>query len=243
MRTDGRAWNELRPCKINLDFVPWALGSVLLSFGNTTVLCNVSMKDGVPTHCRSENQGWITAEYAMLPHAGTTRSSRDGRPSVDGRTFEIQRLISRSIRAGIDLNKLGPRTIQIDCDVLKADGGTRTSAITGAWIALRIALQKLYPEGYPPGLLRFPWIAAVSAGIVNGTAFLDLCYQEDSMAEIDLNLVGAPGQHWIEIQGTAESGPRDRDRFLSLVALAENGLEALFSIQEHALEQGDCLKK
>ncbi len=235
MRVDDRENDALREYRVELDFVPWAMGSVLIHAGQTAVLCNVSIADEQPRHCLGTGKGWITAEYAMLPQAGNTRSRRDGRPKVRGRTYEIQRLIGRSLRAGVNLHLLGPHTVTVDCDVLAADGGTRTASITGAWIALRIALSKFFSSGLPTGLLHNPWLAAVSAGLVNDQILLDLNYEEDSAAQLDLNLVGTGNGRFIEIQATSESKPVAPKIFQALIESAAAGVKTLCRFQEQTL--------
>ncbi len=232
MKRVNRAMNQLRECKWTLDYVPWAAGSVLISWGNTVVLCNVSEADRVPAHCLESGHGWITAEYAMLPHSGQSRSPRDGRPKIKGRTYEIQRLIGRSLRAGVNLEKLGARSLTLDCDVIMSDGGTRTASVTGGWLALRMALHRIFHGDLPDGLLMHDWVAAVSAGHIEGKNYLDLDYVEDSNAEIDLNLVAAEKDAWIEVQGTREGGNRGRVVFMDLMDMAQSGIATLIHQQQ-----------
>lgn len=237
----NRQNNEMRSVEFEPDFVPYALGSILVRFGVTTVLCNVSIEDSVPRHLLGTQKGWITAEYAMLPQSGLQRSARDGRPNVKGRVHEIQRLIGRSLRAGLNLDLLGPRTITVDCDVLIADGGTRTAAITGSWIALRMALWKYFQGLIPAGLIVADYVAAVSVGLVDDCIYLDLDYDEDSSAEVDLNLIGADSGGWIEIQGTSESRPQSPSVFEGLIRTASDALPHLFNLQHAVLVSKQCL--
>jgi ribonuclease PH len=230
-RCDGRFAEELRPYSIKLHYNPWALGSVLISCGNTSVLCNVSSSEFIPDHCKGSSKGWISAEYSMLPHAGITRSPRENRTNIKGRTYEIQRMIGRCLRAGVNLALLGARTLQVDCDVIQADGGTRTASITGSWIALRIALNKLFPDGLPTGLLKQQWVAGISVGLYEGTLLMDLNYEEDSKAEIDMNVVGTENGLWIEIQGVSESNPQELELFNTLLKLAQSGVKQLTTLQ------------
>lgn len=236
-RADSRAWNELRPIKITPGFQSFAEGSALIELGETRVLCSVSVEDRVPGFLRGEGTGWVTAEYSMLPRATTTRTPRDsslGR--VAGRSQEIQRLIGRSLRAVTDLSALGERTLIIDCDVLQADGGTRTAAITGAYVALHQALQTLANMGIISSIPLKSAVAATSAGVVHSYALLDLCYDEDCNAEVDFNVVMTSQGKFVEVQGTAEAKPFSKESIDSLLSLAENGIEQLFKIQQAALE-------
>lgn len=238
MRPDGREPDQIRPTTIETGTQPYAEGSVLIQVGDTRVLCAASVEEKVPPFRRGTGTGWVTAEYAMLPRATLTRSDRDGRKGrVDGRATEIQRLIGRSLRAAIDLTKLGERSITIDCDVLVADGGTRCAAITGGYVALALAVARLTEAGLlTSDPLTMP-IAAVSAGIISGEPRLDLCYLEDSAADTDMNCVGAPDGRFIEIQGTAEREPFSRTEMTALLDLADTGLAELFSLQRQALRQ------
>ncbi len=231
-RADGRANDQLRPISITTDYIKHAEGSALIEFGDTRVLCVASIEDRVPPFLEGRGQGWVTAEYAMLPRAGNTRSQRESvAGKIGGRTHEIQRLIGRSLRAALDLRALGERTITLDCDVLQADGGTRTAAITGAWIALQRATKRLKEQG----ILRVDpvklSVAAVSVGVVKGETLLDLNYGEDSRAEVDANVVMTDKGEFIEVQGTAEGKPFSRDRLDELLALAEKGIRELQEIQ------------
>jgi ribonuclease PH len=235
-RTDGRAPDELRPVRITPGFLPYAEGSVLIEMGNTRVVCAASLEDRVPPFLRNSGQGWLTAEYAMLPRATQTRTGREiGRGGASGRTHEIQRLIGRSLRAVADMKALGERTITIDCDVLQADGGTRTAAITGAYVALALASQHLLKSGKISRPLTNNQVAAISVGIVSGVPLLDLKYDEDSRAEVDMNVVCTGDGRFIELQGTAEREPFSRAQMDELVALAERGIERLISIQKDAI--------
>ncbi|MDE3228373.1 MAG: ribonuclease PH [Chloroflexota bacterium] len=235
-RADGRANDQLRPVTITVDYIKHAEGSALIEFGDTRVLCVASIEDRVPAFLEGRGQGWVTAEYAMLPRAGNTRSQRESvAGKVGGRTHEIQRLIGRSLRAALDLRALGERTITLDCDVLQADGGTRTAAITGAWVALKRATARLKADGklrVDPVKLA---VAAVSVGVVKGEALLDLNYGEDSHAEVDANVVMTDAGDFIEVQGTAEGKPFSRARLDELLALAERGIRELQEAQRQRL--------
>src|SRR6476660_10162882 len=233
VRTDGRASNELRPVKIALDFLPYAEGSVLIEMGNTRVICSASLEERVPSFLRNTGQGWLTAEYSMLPRSTLTRSSREiGRGGPSGRTHEIQRLIGRSLRAVADMRVLGERTLTIDCDVLQADGGSRTAAITGAYVAFALASNQLLKAGKISRPLTSNQVAAVSVGIVGNTPLLDLKYDEDSRAEVDMNVVCTGDGRFIELQGTAAREPFSRAQMDELVALASGGIETLIGIQK-----------
>ena len=237
-RIDGRSADSLRPLTIDVGFLAYADGSALISLGNTKVLCAVSVEDRQPPFLRGTSQGWVTAEYAMLPRSTQTRSQREsvsGR--IGGRTHEIQRLIGRSLRAVVDLKVLGERTFAVDCDVLQADGGTRTASITGAYVALVQAMSRLVKNGTYQSLpLRCP-IAATSVGIVDGATLLDLCYEEDSRAEVDFNVVMTGEGRFVEVQGTAEHGTFDRAGMDRLMAIAEKGIQDSFAVQRKALEK------
>jgi ribonuclease PH len=239
-RTDGRASNELRPVKIALDFLPYAEGSVLIEMGNTRVVCAASLEDRVPPFLRNTGHGWLTAEYAMLPRSTQTRTSREiGRGGPSGRTHEIQRLIGRSLRAVADMKALGERTLTIDCDVLQADGGTRTAAITGAYVAFALAGTRLFRSGKVSKSIVQNQVAAVSVGIVDGTPLLDLKYDEDSRAEVDMNVVCTDDGRFIEVQGTAEREPFTRAQMDELLALAGAGISDLVRLQRDALSRAD----
>ena len=238
-RTDGRAPDELRPVRITPGFLPYAEGSVLIEMGNTRVVCAASLEDRVPPFLRNSGQGWLTAEYGMLPRATQTRTGREiGRGGPSGRTHEIQRLIGRSLRAIADMKALGERTITIDCDVLQADGGTRTAAITGAYVAFALASKHLLKLGKISRSLATDQVAAVSVGIVNNTALLDLKYDEDSRAEVDMNVVCTGDGRFIELQGTAEREPFSRAQMDEMVALGVRGIEALICMQKEAITRG-----
>src|SRR5215217_7683600 len=232
-RTDGRAPDELRPARITPGFLPYAEGSVLIEMGNTRVVCSASLEDRVPPFLRNQGQGWLTAEYAMLPRATQTRTGREiGRGGPSGRTHEIQRLIGRSLRAVADMKALAERTITIDCDVLQADGGTRTAAITGAYVAFALASNHLLKIGKISRPLTTSQVAAISVGIVENMPLLDLKYDEDSRAEVDMNVVCTGDGRFIELQGTAEREPFSRSQMDELVALASRGIETLVGIQK-----------
>jgi len=242
-RFDGRNWDELRPVKITPGYQSFAEGSALIELGKTRVLCSVSVNEKVPPFLRGGGTGWITAEYGMLPRATVTRSSREaalGR--VAGRSQEIQRLIGRSLRAVTDLSALGERSLVIDCDVLQADGGTRTAAITGAYVALRQALQTLANMGIISSIPLKSAVAATSVGIVHDHQLLDLCYDEDYNASVDFNVVMTSQGEFVEVQGTAEGKPFTKETIDSLISLAGKGIEELFQTQQAVLdtvEQGN----
>jgi len=236
-RADGRAWDELRPVQIIPGFQSFAEGSALITMGKTQVLCSVSVEERVPNFLRGGGSGWITAEYSMLPRAAVTRTPRDsslGR--VTGRNQEIQRLIGRSLRAVADLNALGERTLVVDCDVLQADGGTRTAAITGSYVALYLAMQTLANMGIISSIPLKSALAATSVGIVHSNRLLDLCYDEDSNAGVDFNVVMTSEGDFVEVQGTAEGKPYNKETIDFLLSLAEKGIQELFQIQKATLE-------
>lgn len=238
-RFDGRTADQLRPVSFQRGWLDHAEGSVLVEFGNTRVLCAASLTEGVPRWLKGEGTGWVTGEYAMLPRATHTRSSRESvRGKVGGRTHEISRLIGRSLRAVVDTAQLGENTIQLDCDVLQADGGTRTAAITGAYLALHDAIEKGRELGWitKNAQVLKDSLAAVSVGIVDGTPVLDLPYEEDSKAETDMNVVMTGSGKFIEIQGTAEGEPFDRTELGTLLDLASTGCGELTRLQKEALE-------
>jgi ribonuclease PH len=235
-RVDGRKYDELRPVEIITGYQTFAEGSALIKLGKTHVLCAVSVEDRVPPFLKGSGTGWITAEYAMLPRATVTRSPRDStRGRVGGRNQEIQRLIGRSLRAVADLNELGERTLTVDCDVIQADGGTRTAAITGSYVALRQAMETLANMGIISSIPLKSAVAATSVGIVNTYMMLDLCYDEDSQAAVDFNVVMTGKGEFVEVQGTAEGRPFTRDAIDDLLNLAENGIRQLFQAQEDVL--------
>jgi ribonuclease PH len=239
LRNDGREYQQLRPITLNRHFTRYAEGSVLVEFGATKVLCNATIEETVPPFLRGKGQGWVTAEYSMLPRATHTRSPRESsKGKVSGRTHEIQRLIGRSLRAVIDLSALGERTIQIDCDVIQADGGTRTAAITGAWVALADALNGLVTQGKLPTSPLRDTVAAVSVGIVGGVPMLDLCYEEDARAEVDMNVVVTGDGRFVEVQGTAEAEPFTVAELDLLRDLALRGCAELIRLQQKALATG-----
>lgn len=235
-RSDNRATDEMRPVNILPDYIKTAEGSALIEVGNTRVICTASVEGTVPVFLRNSGRGWITAEYGMLPRSTLTRSPRESaRGRVGGRTHEIQRLIGRSLRAVVELSKLGERSILIDCDVIQADGGTRTASITGAFVALGLALEKLVEAGT---LTAFPlkdFVAAVSVGIVDGTPLLDLSYEEDSRADVDMNLVMTGAGKFVEVQATAEHQAFDDAQLQTLIGLARKGLQSLFEKQQTLL--------
>src|SRR4026209_2185482 len=235
-RTDGRAHDESRPGQITPGFPPYAEGSVLIEMGSTRVVCSASLEDRVPHFLRNSGQGWLTAEYSMLPRSTQTRPAREtGGGGPSGRTHEIQRLIGRSLRAVADMRVLGERTLTIDCDVLQADGGTRTAAITGAYGEFALASNHLLKSGKITRPLTAHQVAAVSVGIVNNTPLLDLKYDEDSRAEVDMNVVCTSDGRVIELQGTAEREPFSRAQMDDLLALATSGIEKLVEIQQAAI--------
>ena len=237
-RTQGRAAHALRPVRITRGFTRHAEGSVLIEFGQTRVLCTASVEEKVPPHKKGSGEGWVTAEYGMLPRATHTRSAREAaKGKQTGRTQEIQRLIGRSLRAVFDLAALGERTLTLDCDVLQADGGTRTAAITGAFVAAQDAVQRLLDQGLLQASPIRDHVAAISVGIVEGTPLLDLEYVEDSACDTDMNVVMTGAGGFVEIQGTAEGAPFTRDEMDQLLALATAGIHELVGLQKAALSQ------
>jgi ribonuclease PH len=236
-RVDGRAADELRPVTITPDYVVYPEGSALIAMGETKVLCNVTIEETVPGWMRVQGVegGWVSAEYALLPRSTHRRTPRETF-GLRGRTQEIRRLIGRSLRAAVDLEKLGERTCVVDCDVLQADGGTRTAAVTGGYVALAIALDKLIRGGLLPAGVLKPAVAAVSVGVVGEGPMLDLCYEEDSTAEVDVNVVMNETGDLIEVQGTAEGAPFSRSKLNELLDLAEEGVSELLALQQSALE-------
>jgi ribonuclease PH len=233
-RLDRRANGEMRPIKITPGFQPYAEGSALIELGNTKVICSASLEDRVPAFLKGEGRGWITAEYSMLPRSTLTRTPRE-ESRTGGRTREIQRLIGRSLRAIADLDALGERTLIIDCDVLQADGGTRTASITGAYVALVQAINTLRTRGIISATPIRSAVAAISVGIVGEEEMLDLCYDEDSWAEVDFNVVMTSEGDFVEVQGTAESKPFSKQTIDSLLVLAERGIKKLFTAQQAAI--------
>lgn len=233
-RKDKRAFDQIRNTKITPNISPYAEGSALIEVGNTKVICTATVEEKVPPFLRNKGTGWVTAEYAMLPRATHTRTSREtNRPS--GRTQEIQRLIGRSLRAIVDMKTLGERQIFIDCDVILADGGTRCASITGAYVAMALAVKKLISKGTLKKSPIISEVAAISVGIIENTPILDLCYEEDSTAEVDMNIVCTGAGKFIEIQGTAEREPFNRDQMNEMLELAEKGINNLFTIQRYAI--------
>lgn len=239
-RADGRAADQLRPISFEAGIAPHATGSVLVSFGNTRVICGATIEENVPGWMRAQNVsgGWLTAEYSMLPYSTHDRKRRDSsKGKVDGRSVEIQRLIGRALRAVVDLEKLGPRTLWIDCDVLQADGGTRTASITGAYVAVKLAVGKLMAEGKIEENPIKDSIGAISVGILEGTALLDLPYVEDRDAEVDANIVMTGGGQFVEVQGSGEEATFSPDQLSELLALATKGLGEIAGLQADFLEK------
>jgi ribonuclease PH len=238
VRSAGRAADALRPVRITRHYTMHAEGSVLIEFGNTKVLCTASVEERVPPHKRGSGEGWVTAEYGMLPRATHTRSDREAaKGKQSGRTQEIQRLIGRSLRAVFDLTQLGERTIQLDCDVLQADGGTRTAAITGAFVAAQDAVNGLLAAGKLTQSPIVASVAAISVGMVQGTALLDLEYTEDSACDTDMNVVMTGAGHFVEVQGTAEGVPFSRAQMDAMLSLAEKGITELMQLQQQSLSK------
>ena len=240
-RLDGRTADAVRPIRLTPDFIVHAEGSVLVEVGRTKVICTASVEERVPPFLRGSGKGWVTAEYGMLPRATSTRTQREASAGkIGGRTQEIQRLIGRSLRSITDLTQLGERTIWVDCDVMQADGGTRTSAITGGFVALVLALERLRSQAVLSRVPVSDYVAATSVGVVAGTPLLDLAYDEDSRAEVDMNVVKTAGGHYIELQGTAETKPFDRAGLDALLALADRGINQLIEKQREVV--GKILK-
>ena len=243
-RSDNRAPDQMRPVNIIPDYIATAEGSALIEVGNTRVICTASVEETVPSFLRNSGRGWVSAEYGMLPRATLTRSPREAaRGKVGGRTHEIQRLIGRSLRAVTDMEKLGERTILIDCDVIQADGGTRTASITGGFIALSLAVEKLVQAGTIKTLPLGDFVCAVSVGVVEGEPLLDLCYEEDSHADVDMNLVMTGGNRFVEVQASAEGQVFDEDQLQSMMRLARKGLESLLLIQKKTIDEGKAALK
>lgn len=242
LRHDGRKADELRPVSIRRAVNLYAEGSALIEWGNTRVLCTASVEEKVPPFLRGTGRGWVTAEYAMLPRSTHTRTPRDSVRGIGGRSHEIQRLIGRSMRSVIDMTALGEKTIWLDCDVLQADGGTRTAAITGAFVAAVDALRFLKDRGVLAQIPVTGFVAAASAGRVDGSLLLDLDYTEDSRAEVDFNVVMTHEGEFVEVQGTGESGPFDKKNLLEMLDLAESGIRHLIWLQEECLgfSQEEC---
>jgi len=236
-RPSGRAADEMRPVTIEPGYTKYAEGSVLISVGDTRVLCNASVEEKVPPFLQGQGQGWITAEYGMLPRSTGTRMRREAAAGKQGgRTVEIQRLIGRALRAGVDLQRLGERTITVDCDVIQADGGTRTAAITGGFVALALAIRRLQADGALAEDPILHHVAAISVGVLDGHPLLDLEYSEDSIAETDMNLVMTDDGRFVEVQGTAEGAPFSRDELDAMLALGAQGVAELIALQRAALE-------
>jgi ribonuclease PH len=236
-RGDGRAFDQLRPVKISPGYLNFAEGSVLIEMGRTRVLCAVTLEDRVPPFLKGTGRGWVTAEYSMLPRSTLTRTQRDSvQGRVNGRSQEIQRLIGRSLRAITDLGALGERNLVVDCDVLQADGGTRTAAITGAYVALYQAVKNMKTMGIISSMPLKCAVAATSVGIVRSYMMLDLCYEEDSQAEVDSNIVMTDQGSFVEVQGTAENKPFPRQSLDALLNLAEGGIKQLFTIQQDTIK-------
>jgi ribonuclease PH len=235
-RSDNRAPAQLRPVNLIPDFIKTAEGSVLIEVGNTRVICTASVDEAVPPFLRNTGKGWISSEYSMLPRSTLTRTPREvNKGRASGRTHEIQRLIGRSLRAVTDLDRLGERTIWIDCDVIQADGGTRTASVTGAFVALGLALQKLVDAGTLTAAPLRDFLAAVSIGIVDGEILLDLCYEEDSRADVDMNFVMTAGHKLVEVQATAEHRVFDDQQLAAMMAMAAKGVESLIAKQQAVL--------
>jgi ribonuclease PH len=236
-RSDNRALDQMRPVNIVPNFISTAEGSALIEVGNTRVICTASIEESVPSFMKGSGKGWITAEYSMLPRSTLTRTPREAsRGRQSGRTHEIQRLIGRALRAVVDLKRLGERTITLDCDVIQADGGTRTASITGAFVALGLAMEKLVEAGTLSAAPIRDFVAAVSVGVVEGSIFLDLCYEEDSQAEVDLNFVMTGGRKIVEVQATAEQHPFDEGQLKQMMDFAARGIELLIAKQRSVLK-------
>jgi ribonuclease PH len=237
-RSDKRSPEQMRPVNIIPDFITTAEGSALIEVGNTRVICTASVEEAVPSFLKGSGSGWITAEYSLLPRSTLTRTPREStRGRISGRTHEIQRLIGRALRAVIDLEELGERTITLDCDVIQADGGTRTASITGAFIALGLALEKLVEAGTLTAAPIRDFVAAISVGIVDGAILLDLSYEEDARAEVDLNFVMTGARKIVEVQATAERHPFDESQLKKMMELAARGIESLIAKQRGILQK------
>ncbi|PTX59351.1 ribonuclease PH [Melghirimyces profundicolus] len=238
MRVDGRQYNEIRPVEMTLGYIKHAEGSVYICVGDTKVICTASVEERVPPFLRGAGKGWVTAEYSMLPRATQSRTIRESsKGKVGGRTMEIQRLIGRSLRSVIQLEQLGERTLWLDCDVIQADGGTRTASITGAFVAATQALHKLIRSGMLDTMPITDYLAATSVGIVNGQPSLDLCYQEDSQAKVDMNVVMTGSGKYVEVQGTGEESPFSPEELNLLLELAKHGTEQLIAQQRAVLKE------
>ena len=239
MRKNGRKANELRDIKIIKDFISHPEGSVLVEFGQTKVICNATIEDKVPNFLKGQNSGWVTAEYGMLPRSTNDRMRRESKSRQSGRTMEIQRLIGRSLRSAIKLEKLGEKTITVDCDVIQADGGTRTASISGGFVALCLALRTKDDDSFCSSDVIDSFTGSVSIGKVGGEILLDLDYEEDSNAETDMNVVMEEGGQFIELQGTAEEAPFSKSELGDMLALAEQGITTLIAAQKSALSDPD----
>ena len=235
MRKDGRQNDQIRPVKITPDFIMHPAGSVLIEMGNTKVICTASVEEKTARHLTGTGQGWVTAEYGMLPGSTGSRKSRE-RNKVDGRSQEIQRLIGRALRSVVDMNAMGERSIWIDCDVIQADGGTRTASITGGYVAMVLAFRKLVKEGLLEEIPVTNYISAISVGIIDGEIRLDLPYEEDSRAGVDMNIVMNDAGEYVEIQGTAEDGAFTPEELQQMLSYAKKGCEELMKIQKEVLE-------
>lgn len=237
MRVDGRQNNQLRPVKITRDYIKYAEGSVLIEMGDTKVICTATAEDRVPPHKKGTGEGWVTAEYSMLPRATETRNQRDiSKLKMSGRSQEIQRLIGRALRAVVDLEALGETNIIIDCDVVQADGGTRTASINGGYIALVDCVNKLLKKGVIAKNPITGMVAAISVGIVNGETLLDVCYQEDSHAEVDMNIVMNDKEEFIEVQGTGEHNSFSKEQFIELIDLGQKGISQIINFQKEVFK-------
>ncbi|MDD5174516.1 MAG: ribonuclease PH [Candidatus Omnitrophica bacterium] len=237
MRQDGRKSNELRKLKITKNYIKYAEGSCLVELGNTKVIATASVEDGVPHFLRGSGKGWVTAEYGMIPRSCKSRVSREAsKGKLGGRTHEIQRLIGRSLRSVTDMTKLGERTIWLDCDVIQADGGTRCASITGSFVALALALEKMKKDRLLQTVPLSDYVAAISVGIIEGQTVLDLNYEEDSKAEVDMNVVMTGSGKFIEVQGTAEREPFGKEDLNRLISLAQKGIEDIIHIQKNILK-------
>jgi len=235
-RIDNREYNQIRPVHVTPHFIKYPEGSVLIEMGETKVICNATIEEKVPAWLKGQGKGWVTAEYSMLPRATEERNVRESaRGKIGGRTYEIQRLIGRALRAVIDLNAFGERTVLLDCDVIQADGGTRTASITGSFIAMVLAFQKLKEAGIIERLPVTDWLAAISVGKVDNEVMLDLNYAEDSQAQVDMNIVMTGAGKFVEIQGTAEDCPFTRDELNEMLALSEKGIRELIEVQKSIL--------
>jgi ribonuclease PH len=236
-RVDGRAADELRPCRITRNYIKHAEGSCLIEMGDTRVVCTATVEERVPLWRKGQGAGWVTAEYGMIPRSCKERNQREAsRGGPGGRTFEIQRLVGRALRSVVDLEAMGERTIWLDCDVIQADGGTRTASVTGAFVALWDAFGWMVENRMLERRPITQYLAAVSVGIVSGTELLDLCYEEDCLAQVDLNLVMTADGKIVEVQGTAEAAPFGKDRLFKMLDLGERGIRQLMTIQKKALE-------